>query len=88
MRRPRTPFFLLRRFFRWFDRVFFWIRDRYVGLVGHSLAHKFRYLVVYVLLVAAVGYLFMRLPSSYLPNEDQGILMCQDHLADGLDVGA
>ncbi len=32
--------FFLRPFFRWFDRVFFWIRDRYVGLVGHSLARK------------------------------------------------
>ena len=37
--------FFLRPFFRWFDRVFFWIRDRYVGLVGHSLARKLRYLV-------------------------------------------
>jgi HAE1 family hydrophobic/amphiphilic exporter-1 len=69
--------FFLRWFFRGFDRVFFWIRDRYVGLVGHSLAKKFRYLFVYVVLVAGVGYLFVRLPSSYLPSEDQGVLMCQ-----------
>jgi hydrophobe/amphiphile efflux-1 (HAE1) family protein len=72
-----NAFFLLRPFFQWFDRVFFWIRDRYVGLVGHSLAKKLRYLVVYVLLVMAVGYLFVRLPSAYLPDEDQGMLMCQ-----------
>ncbi|MEN6457784.1 MAG: efflux RND transporter permease subunit [Thermoguttaceae bacterium] len=69
-------FFLLRPFFLWFDRTFFWIRDRYLGVVSHSLAKKFRYLVVYVLLVAVVGALFMRLPSGYLPDEDQGILMC------------
>ena len=72
-----NAFFLLRPFFRWFDRIFFWIRDRYVGLVGHSLAKMFRYLFVYVLLVIGVGYLFMRIPSAYLPDEDQGILMCQ-----------
>jgi hydrophobe/amphiphile efflux-1 (HAE1) family protein len=72
-----NAFFLLRPFFRWFDRVFFWIRDRYVGLVGHSLAKKLRYLFVYIVLVAGVGYLYLRLPSGYLPDEDQGILMCQ-----------
>jgi HAE1 family hydrophobic/amphiphilic exporter-1 len=76
-------FFLLRGFFRRFDRTFSWLRDRYVGVVGHSLAHKLRYLLLYVVLVAAVGYLFVRLPSSYLPNEDQGILMCQVILPTG-----
>lgn len=69
--------FFLRWFFHWFDRIFFWIRDRYVGLVGHSLAKKFRYLFVYVVLVAGVGFLFVRLPSSYLPAEDQGVILCQ-----------
>ncbi len=69
--------FFLRPFFRWFDRVFFWIRDQYVRLVGHSLAKRLRYLVVYVVIVAAVGYLYMQLPSAYLPDEDQGMLMCQ-----------
>ena len=69
--------FFLRPFFRWFDRIFYWIRDRYVGLVGHSLARKLRYLFLYVVIVTAVGYLYVRLPSAYLPDEDQGMLMCQ-----------
>jgi len=69
--------FFLRPFFRWFDRIFFWIRDRYVGLVGHSLAKKTRYLVAYVLIVGVIGFLFMRLPTAYLPDEDQGILFSQ-----------
>jgi len=78
-----NAFFLLRPFFRWFDRVFFWIRDRYVELVGYSLAHRLRFLFLYVLLVGAVGYLFLRLPSAYLPDEDQGMLMCQIMLPTG-----
>jgi HAE1 family hydrophobic/amphiphilic exporter-1 len=78
-----SSIFFLRWFFRWFDRIFFWIRDRYIGLVGHSLAKKFRFLFVYVLLVAGVGFLFVRLPSSYLPGEDQGILMCLVNLPVG-----
>jgi HAE1 family hydrophobic/amphiphilic exporter-1 len=72
-----NSFFLLRGFFHWFDKIFYWIRERYVNLVGHSMVHKLRYLFLYVLLVVGVGYLFMRLPSAYLPNEDQGVLMCQ-----------
>jgi hydrophobe/amphiphile efflux-1 (HAE1) family protein len=72
-----NAFFLFRPFFKWFDRVFFWIRDRYVSLVGYSLSRKLRFLVVYVLLVTVVGYLFVQLRSAYLPDEDQGMLMCQ-----------
>ncbi|MCX6992691.1 MAG: efflux RND transporter permease subunit [Kiritimatiellaeota bacterium] len=68
---------LLRPFFRWFDRVFFRTRDRYVQVVGHSLAHNFRYVIIFVLIVAAMGFLFKRMPTAYLPDEDQGILMVQ-----------
>ena len=67
----------LRPFFRWFDRVFFGIRDRYVKVVGHSLSRKARYLAVYVLLLGAIGFLLVRLPTAYLPDEDQGILLSQ-----------
>ncbi len=68
---------LLRPFFRWFDRVFFWARDRYMLLVGRSLAHRTPYLVVFVIIVAAMAYLFQRMPTAYLPDEDQGMLMVQ-----------
>ena len=50
--------FFLRPFFLWFDRVFFRVRDRYVKLVGHALSRKLRYLVVFVLIVAGLGFLF------------------------------
>jgi HAE1 family hydrophobic/amphiphilic exporter-1 len=67
----------LRPFFKWFDRVFFRIRDLYVRLVGHSLNKNVRYLFFYVLIVAAMGILFLQLRTSYLPDEDQGVLLCQ-----------
>jgi HAE1 family hydrophobic/amphiphilic exporter-1 len=69
--------FFLRPFFRWFDRLFFRLRDRYVRLVGHSLSHKLRYLVLFLLVVAALGVLFLRMPTAYLPDEDQGMLLAQ-----------
>ena len=69
--------FFLRPFFLWFDRTFFRFRDGYVALVGHALARKLRYVFVYVVIVAGLGLLFMRMPTGYLPDEDQGILLAQ-----------
>ncbi len=67
----------LRSFFAWFDRVFFRARDSYVRLVSHSFTHKARYVIIFVLIVALMGFLFKRMPTAYLPDEDQGILMVQ-----------
>jgi HAE1 family hydrophobic/amphiphilic exporter-1 len=72
--------FFMRPFFKWFDHNFFRIRDLYVGVVGKSFNKKFRYLLVFVLIVAGVGYIFKRMPTAYLPDEDQGILMVQTSL--------
>jgi len=69
--------FLLRPFFRWFDRAFDWFRNLYVKLVGRVLAKKLRYMLVFVLIVVAMGMLFKRMPTAYLPDEDQGILFVQ-----------
>lgn len=78
--------FFLRPFFLWFDRIFFWVRDWYVHLVGHSLAKKTRYLVAYVLIVVTISFLFYRLPTAYLPDEDQGILYSQILLPAGSTI--
>ncbi|MDO9529673.1 MAG: efflux RND transporter permease subunit [Syntrophales bacterium] len=75
--------FFLRPFFRWFDRVFFRARELYVRLVGRVLAKKLRYLFLFLLIVAAMGYLFQRMPTAYLPDEDQGILLVQAMLPSG-----
>jgi hydrophobe/amphiphile efflux-1 (HAE1) family protein len=72
-----TGIFLLRPFFRWFDRIFFRTRGLYVRLVGHSLSRKLRYLFAYFLIVGAMGFLLLRMPTAYLPEEDQGILLVQ-----------
>jgi len=72
-----TGIWFLRPFFRWFDRIFFRTRDVYLKVVGHALSRKLRYLFVFLLIVAAMGYLFQRMPTAYLPDEDQGILLVQ-----------
>jgi HAE1 family hydrophobic/amphiphilic exporter-1 len=73
----------LRPFFGWFDRVFFRLRDRYVKIVERSFSRKLRYAVVYVAIVSAVGFLFLHSPSSYVPDEDQGILLSMVMLPTG-----
>ena len=78
--------FFLRPFFSWFDRIFFRTRDGYVKIVEHSFSKKllrYAYAIVYVLIVVAVGVLFLRLPTSYVPEEDQGILLAQVMLPTG-----
>ena len=67
----------LRPFFRWFDHLFFRGRDNYLRIVSHSLARKVRYVVIFIVLVGAMGYLFKRMPTAYLPDEDQGVMLVQ-----------
>ncbi|MGA6925186.1 MAG: efflux RND transporter permease subunit, partial [Desulfosarcina sp.] len=69
--------FFMRPFFRWFDRLFLRARDLYLKLVGHSLSKKMRYLLAFLVIVVGTGYLFGRMPTAYLPEEDQGILYVQ-----------
>jgi multidrug efflux pump len=61
-----------RGFWGWFNRKFDATTHRYEGWVSHVLKRAPIYLVVYALIVAGVGWLFIKLPSSFLPVEDQG----------------
>ncbi len=76
-REAENAIFFLRPFFRRFNSVFFRLRSLYVRLVGHSLSKKLRYLIIFILIVTALGFLYLRMPTSYLPNEDQGVLLSQ-----------
>ncbi len=69
--------FFLRPFFLWFDRMFFGLRDRYMKIISHSLSRGLRYLAVFVVIVAGMSFLYLRMPTAYLPDEDQGILLAQ-----------
>jgi len=69
--------FFMRPFFRWFNKSFARFRDIYIRLVNRALSKKSRYIAVFLLILAAMGYLFNQLPTAYLPSEDQGILYVQ-----------
>ncbi|MGV1100491.1 efflux RND transporter permease subunit [Thiovibrio sp. JS02] len=70
-------------FFRWFNKWFDRRRAQYERLVGRSFGKPVRYLLVYGLIVAAMVFLFLRLPTAFLPDEDQGFIICQVQLPAG-----
>ena len=70
-----TGWKVTRPFFLWFDRFYNKINAIFVAQLGQVLGKWVRYGVVYVAIVAGMGVLFMRLPTAFLPEEDQGILM-------------
>ena len=70
-------------FFGWFNRSFDRSSVKYQGLVGAILNRGGRSLLVYALIVVALGLTFMRLPTSFLPEEDQGVLFSQIQLPAG-----
>ena len=56
---------------------------KYEGIVGRSFGKPVRYLVVYGAIVAVMVFFFLRLPTAFLPDEDQGFIICQVQLPAG-----
>ena len=74
-------------FFGWFNRVFDRGRDRYVSGVRGVMARTGRWLAIYLVIVAAVGLLFAKLPTAFVPNEDQGYFFVQVQTPPGATQG-
>ncbi len=66
-----------RGFFGWFNRTFDSGVKHYENSVGNILRHKAPYLLAYVLIVVGMIFMFTRIPTSFLPEEDQGVLFAQ-----------
>jgi multidrug efflux pump len=64
-------------FFGWFNRNFQRMNHAYSDSVAHITGHTGRYLLVYVIITALMAVLFVRIPKSFLPDEDQGVLFTQ-----------
>ncbi len=70
-------------FFGWFNRGFSRTAHGYEGVVARILKRAARYLVIYAAIIGAVALVFLRLPTSFLPNEDQGTLLVNVQLPPG-----
>ena len=72
-----------RGFFGWFNRMFNRNAARYERGVGRILAKSGRWLLIYLALMGVMAFLFLRLPTSFLPLEDRGIFTTQVQLPSG-----
>lgn len=64
-----------RGFFGWFNRGFDKASHRYSSSVSAIIKRSGRFMLIYVALLAGLGWAFLQLPKSFLPNEDQGYLI-------------
>jgi multidrug efflux pump len=70
-------------FFHWFNTVFFRGRDRYESAVARMLGRSARFLVIYLAVIGVLALLFTRMPTAFLPEEDQGVMFTQIMLPAG-----
>lgn len=70
-------------FFGWFNRVFDTSSRRYESGVAKILHRSLRWIVIYVLLLGGMVFLFLRLPTSFLPQEDRGMFTTSVQLPSG-----
>jgi multidrug efflux pump len=64
-------------FFGWFNRNFDRMTGKYESTVAGIIKRSVRMSAVYLALVVAVGWIFIRMPTAFLPDEDQGMLFTQ-----------
>src|SRR5476651_1837237 len=70
-------------FFGWFNKKFDQSAHHYTDSVGNILRSTGRYLLIYLLIVVGMALLFIRLPTSFLPEEDQGVFLTMAQLPAG-----
>jgi multidrug efflux pump len=70
-------------FFGWFNRGYTKTAKGYESTVARILKRAGRYLIIYVAIIAAVAVMYVRLPTSFLPGEDQGTMLVNVSLPPG-----
>ena len=70
-------------FFGWFNRSFEKVSHSYESIIGKSVSHKLLYALGYAAIIGLMAVIFMRIPGSFLPEEDQGIMVTLVQLPPG-----
>jgi multidrug efflux pump len=73
-------------FFRWFNNVFDWVQKTYTSHVLGAIRHMPTWMGVFALVAILCGFLFVRLPSSFVPEEDQGFAFAVVQLPSGASI--
>jgi multidrug efflux pump len=74
------------RFLRAFNRFYLWLSRTYLARVTQAVRHTPRWMVAFLAFTALAGFLFMRLPTSFLPEEDQGYAFAIIQLPPGANM--
>jgi multidrug efflux pump len=69
--------------YRKFNELFTWVTHTYTGHVGGAVRHAPRWMMAFVLVAVLGGFLYTRLPGSFLPEEDQGYALAVIQLPPG-----
>ncbi len=64
-----------RGFFGWFNRGFDALKFSYTAGVDYAISRMVRFFVIYALIIAGLVFIFQTIPTGFLPDEDQGIMM-------------
>lgn len=70
-------------FFGWFNRTFDKTSRSYENIIGKSVNVKWLYALGYAAIIGLMAVIFMRIPGSFLPEEDQGIMITLVQLPSG-----
>ncbi|MGA0570494.1 efflux RND transporter permease subunit [Variovorax sp. VNK109] len=73
-------------FFGWFNRSFSRTAKGYESVVARILKRAARYLVIYAAIIGVVAFVYTRLPTSFLPGEDQGTMLVNIQLPPGATI--
>jgi multidrug efflux pump len=74
------------RWLRAFNLGFEWLRTHYIRSVGQSIGHATRWMLGFAAIAVLAGFLFTRVPSSFLPDEDQGYVFAIIQLPAGASM--
>ena len=73
-------------FYRWFNRTFDRVTHTYHGHIGSAIRHAPRWMIVFALVAILAGFLYTKLPTGFVPSEDQGFALAIVSLPPGATV--
>jgi multidrug efflux pump len=77
LQKPETAHIDRRGLFGWFNRTFERSNRKYIGIVGAAVRHPALSLLLFGGIIVVMAILFLRIPTGFLPDEDQGVMFIQ-----------
>jgi multidrug efflux pump len=73
-------------FFRWFNNGYEWVARKYQRSISSAVRHTPLWMLVFLLIAGTAGFLYTRLPTSFVPDEDQGFMLALINLPQGATI--